>query len=212
MMKIGIVTAVDVATAKCRVQFTDQDAVQSYWLPVLHHKTGKDKSYWMPDANEHVCCLMDDNAEFGCILGAIYSDADQPPVTSQDKCHIRFEDGTWLEYDRKSHAMTAHVVGGTLEATVDVSVTITSPLIKAVASTKVQCDTPLTECTGNLVVNGGITCLGSYGGSGGKITTPGDIESTGGSLTVPGDVNAGGNVNAGGSVIDAGGNTNHHSH
>lgn len=212
MMKIGIVTSIDPATAKCRVQFPDQDGVQSYWLPVLHHKTGKDKSYWMPDTGEHVCCLMDDNAEFGVVVGAIYSDADQPPVTSQDKYHVKFEDGTWIEYDRASHTLSAHVVGGTLEATVDVSATITSPLIKAVASTKVLCDTPLTECTGNLVVNGGITCTGSYGGSGGKITTPGNIESTGGDLSIPGNANIGGNVNAGGSVTDAGGNTNHHSH
>lgn len=111
MMKIGIVTATDPATVKCRVQFPDQDAVETFWLPVLHHKTGKDKSYWMPDVNEHVCCLMDDNAEFGVIAGAIYSDADQPPVTSQDKHHVRFEDGTWIEYDRATHLLKADVQG-----------------------------------------------------------------------------------------------------
>ena len=181
-MKIGIVTAIDPVTAKCRVQFPDQDGVQSYWLPVLHHKTGRDKSYWMPDTGEHVCCLMDDNAEFGVVIGAIYSDADAPPVSSGDKYHVKFDDGTFIEYDRAAHKLTAHVVGGTLEATVDVSATVTSPLIKAVASTKVVCDTPLTECTGNLIVAGGISCTGTYGASGGKIQTPGDIQSTSGEI------------------------------
>lgn len=110
-MKIGVVTAVDSATARCRVRFADQDNVESFWLPVLHHKTGQDKGYWLPDPGEHVCCLMDDNAEFGCILGAIYSDADQPPVNSQDKYHVRFKDGTWIEYDRASHLMKVEAVG-----------------------------------------------------------------------------------------------------
>jgi phage baseplate assembly protein V len=123
-MKIGVVTSTDPSAGKCRVQFADQDAVISYWLPVLHHKTGQDKSYWMPDTGEHVCCLMDANNEFGCIAGAIYSDADQPPVTSQDKYHVRFNDGTTLEYDRASHSLTANVKGSiTLNADTDISIT-----------------------------------------------------------------------------------------
>lgn len=182
-MKIGIVTAVGPADCKVRVQFQDQDAVVSDWLPVMQKKTLKDKVYWLPDLGEHVVCMMDENQEFGVVLGAIYSDADTPPVSSQNKFHIKFEDGTFIEYDRAAHKLTAHVVGGTLDATVDVSATITSPLIKAVASTKVLCDSPLTECTGNLLVAGGISCAGTYGSTGGKIQTPGDIQSTGGEVS-----------------------------
>lgn len=122
-MKIGIVTAIDTATCKCRVQFADQDNVQSYWLPVLHHKTGQDKSYWMPDLAEHVCCLMDAHAEFGCILGALYSDVDQPPVDSPDKYHVTFKDGTWIEYDRSNHSLSANVKGSiTLLADADITI------------------------------------------------------------------------------------------
>ncbi|NJD38456.1 MAG: phage baseplate assembly protein V [Geobacter sp.] len=211
-MKIGIVTATDPATCSARVQFPAHDGMVTAPLPVMQKKSLRDKQYWMPDVGEQVVCLMDENEEFGVIAGAIYSDADAPPVGSQDKYHVRFDDGTWIEYDRASHTLAAHVVAGTLEATVDISATITSPLIRAVASSKVQCDTPLTECTGNLVVNGGITCLGSYGGSGGKIITPGDIQSTNGNLLIAHNAQIGGNVTAGGSVIDSGGNTNHHTH
>jgi phage baseplate assembly protein gpV len=77
--------------------------------------------------------------------------------------------------------ITIHVVG-TADITVDGDTTITTPNAIVHAATKVQLDTPLTECTGNLNVNGGITCLGTYGSTGGKIQTPGDIESTGGEV------------------------------
>lgn len=163
MMKIGIVTAVDVATAKCRVQFADQDNMQTYWLPVLHHKTGKDKSYWMPDLAEHVCCLMDDNAEFGCILGAIYSDADTPPVTSQDKYHVRFKDGTWIEYDRANHKLAASVQG-----TVDL-----------VATGDVTSTAPTWTHNGELVVTGNIL-------SQSNITATGNVSDAGGAKSMAG--------------------------
>lgn len=77
-----------------------------------------------------------------------------------------------------------HVYGcDQLTADVAVETTITCPLIKAIATTKVLCDTPLVECSGNLVVAGGITCSGTFGASGGKISTPGDIESSGGNVS-----------------------------
>lgn len=80
------------------------------------------------------------------------------------------------------HGSASVHVYGTATVNVDVSATVTSPLITAVASEKVQFDTPLTECTGDFVVAGGITSNGTYGTSGGKIVTPGDIESIGGEV------------------------------
>ena len=46
------------------------------------------------------------------------------------------------------------------------------------STTLVIVDSPLTQFTGNVQVAGGITSLGTYGLTGGKIQTPGDIEST----------------------------------
>jgi len=111
LLKIGIVTQLDVTKALVRVQFTDMDAVVSYWLPVLHHKTLKDKQYWMPDVNEHVVCLLDENGEEGVVLGAIYSDADTVPVHSKDKYHLEFQDGTVIEYDRKAKRLFLDLKG-----------------------------------------------------------------------------------------------------
>lgn len=172
-MKIGIVTAIDQATCKCRVKFADQDGMESFWLPVLHHKTGQDKSYWMPDLNEHVCCLLDDNAEFGCILGAIYSDADQPPVASQDKCHVKFKDGTTIEYDRAAHLLKADVKGDVeLVTTGKVTATIGGTLTADVSG-NTTLTTPLCTINGNLKVNGNITASGKVADANGTKTMDG---------------------------------------
>lgn len=76
-------------------------------------------------------------------------------------------------------------VFGTDKLTADVAVetVVTCPLIRAVAISQVILDTPLTACTGNLQVAGGLSCLGTYGESGGKIQTPGDIQSTLGNVS-----------------------------
>ncbi|BDV42447.1 baseplate protein [Geotalea uraniireducens] len=110
-MKIGIVVARDPARCVARVQFTDNDGIVSYWLPVIQPKTLRDRFYYCPDINEHVVCLLDENGEAGAILGAIYSEAATPPVTSPDKWHITFDDGTTLEYDRAAHKLAADVKG-----------------------------------------------------------------------------------------------------
>ncbi len=105
MLKFGIVTNIDEKQAKARVQFQDNDGIPSYWLPVLQAKTLKDKFYILPDIGEQVVCLMDENLEDGVILGAIYSDADTCPVISKDKCKIKFQDDTEIEYDRVEHVL-----------------------------------------------------------------------------------------------------------
>lgn len=132
-MKIGIVQEADPNTCRCRVLFDDHDGVVSYWLPVLQKKTGRDKSYWLPDPGEHVCCLMDEHAEDGCVMGAMYSDADTTPVADQDKQHTLYEDGTIIEYDRRTHTLTADVKG-------DAHVTTTgSILARAHGDADVRC-------------------------------------------------------------------------
>lgn len=123
--RTGTITQIDTARALARVKFADIDALGSYWLPVLQGKTLKDKAYWLPDINEHVVCLLDENGEEGVILGAIYSEADAPPVNSQDKRHVTFEDGTSVEYDRATHKLTVDVKGDIIvNATGDCTVTV----------------------------------------------------------------------------------------
>lgn len=168
-MKIGLVVAIDPATGRVRVQFQAQDALVSAWLPVLQQKTARDQAYWLPDLDEQVVCLMDAHEEFGVVIGAIYSARDVPPVASGDKRHVRFADGTTLEYDRAAHRLTANVKG-TLEAVVDVSARVVSPLVTLVAVTKIECETPLLNVSGNITAGGMITAAGNIQSTGGEVS------------------------------------------
>lgn len=165
MFKTGVVT--EVSTAKCaaRVQFPDNDGVVSFWLPILQHKSLKDKHYFVPDVNEHVACLLDDNGEAGVILGAIYSEADAPPVDSADKHHVTFADGTVLEYDRSLHKLTADVKG-------DIDVKATGKCIAAITGDTII-TTPNCTLNGNLKVNGNITASGEVADANGAKTMSG---------------------------------------
>ena len=103
-----------VAEAKpgfARVRFDDLDALVTSWLPVIHQKTQDDKVIWTLDIGEQVACLMDSYMEDGCIVGAIYSDIDAPPVASKDKFHVSFKDGGSFEYDRSDGSMTVTIKG-----------------------------------------------------------------------------------------------------
>ena len=103
--RVGIVQQQDAARAKVRVVFPDYDELVSWWLPVIFAKTQNDKAYWIPDVGEQVVCLMDLRDEAGAVLGAIYSNADMPPVNSADKFHLAFKDGASIDYDRAVHVL-----------------------------------------------------------------------------------------------------------
>ena len=111
MYKTGLVTNINENTARVRVTFPDLDNVLSNWIPVVYPFTNNDKAYYMPSLNEQVACIMDENLEDGCIIGSIYSDVDKVPVADDNKFHILFEDGTFLEYDKQEHILTADVQG-----------------------------------------------------------------------------------------------------
>jgi phage baseplate assembly protein V len=105
VFRVGIVVAQDVETARVRVVFPDRDQMVSWWLWVVFPKTQLDKAYWLPDINEQVLCIMDENDEDGAVLGAIYSIPDRIPIEpgTVNKWHIRWYDGTITDYDRSTH-------------------------------------------------------------------------------------------------------------
>ncbi|NLR73590.1 phage baseplate assembly protein V [Leeia aquatica] len=196
-LKIGTVSAVDARNCRVRIRLPDYENLRSAWLPVLQAKTLRDKHYHLPDIGEHVAVLLDPRGEDGVVLGAIYSSADMPPVSSGDKHHIQFDDGAEVEYDRTSHQLT--VRGGVQKVVVEAGSEI---LLKA--GSKVIIDTPDTEVTGTLLVKGRLTWQGGMTGSGGS--------GSGTTATIHGNIHVDGNIDATGSIMDAGGNSNHHSH
>lgn len=111
MLRFGIVSDINENKAQVRVKLQDADNIESYWLSVLQAKTLKDKFYSLPDEEEHVACLMDENSEEGVVIGAVYSESDLSPVNSKKKFHVKFEDSTIIEYDKEVKKLTADVKG-----------------------------------------------------------------------------------------------------
>lgn len=118
---VGHVAAVDPEKAAVRVVFPAIENLTSWWLPVVFLRTLVDQVVWLPDLGEHVVCLVDEHAEFGVVLGAIYSGTTPPPVTVRDKAHVTFKDGTIIEYDRSAHKLLVHLVAD--DADVEVTTT-----------------------------------------------------------------------------------------
>ena len=86
------------------------------------------------------------------------------------------------------------IAGGDLLVKSGTHVTVQAP--------HVTIDSPQTDVTGKLTVQGLLTYAGGMSGSGGS----------GSAATITGNVTVEGSINATGTVIDAGGNTPHHSH
>ena len=129
MFRVGKVVAVDEKTAKARVEIEDLDKVITYWLPVVVQKTQDDKFYWLPDVGELVLVgFLDYGIEQGFILGSIYNEKDNTPVADKDKFHIKFKDGTVIEYDRKNSKLYIHSVGD-IEIISDTHITLKAPRI-----------------------------------------------------------------------------------
>jgi len=118
MLKFGIVSQTDPATCRVRVQYQDNEGIESYWLAVTQRQAYGTRDYHMPEIGEQVACLIDEHNEEGVVLGGIYSAADPTPVASQDKRHVAFKDGAQFEYDVASHRATVSLPGGQVRLSV----------------------------------------------------------------------------------------------
>jgi|GEM_PF-133486 len=110
IIRIGRVSSIDEAAGTAEVLFSDRDDLVSCDFPVTVPLTCNDKFYFMPAVNERVlCALLPNDTTQGFILGSFYSEVREPPVQDKNKFHIRFEDGTVLEYDKQLHKLTVDV-------------------------------------------------------------------------------------------------------
>ncbi len=125
IIRVGRVSTINSQNATVRVFFDDKQDSVSYNLPVIVRNSMKNKDFWMPDVGEQVLCLFlpNGNAQGFC-LGSFYSDADTPPADDANKRHIRFADGTSMEYDRETHTLTIQAQGPiNISATGNINVT-----------------------------------------------------------------------------------------
>lgn len=112
IVRHGTVTSTNPSKGTVRVKLMDTDRIVSWELPVLSARTFNNKSFDLPDINEQVMCIFLPNGmEQGFVIGSVFSSADPPPVSDQNKKHYAWPDGTWLEYDRAAHKLTGNVNG-----------------------------------------------------------------------------------------------------
>ncbi|MBQ4419758.1 MAG: phage baseplate assembly protein V [Synergistaceae bacterium] len=229
-LRIGVIKEVLADKDRCIVHFSEDDDLDSCELCVLHCNSLKNRHYHLPDANEQVYVLTDENGEEGVILGAIYSEADPPPLSDTDKYYMDFEDGTALEYDRKEHKLKLKVSSsGTIEIECEGNVSVRSDrALSLTAAQKIALTAP--EIALNTAA---LTCSDPDAPSGiGSAVLKSNLDIKGqtfklnsssasltavqaalnGPLSVTGAVNVIGNISATGSIMDAGGNSNHHAH
>jgi phage baseplate assembly protein V len=172
MFKDGIVYEIDAKTARVRVIFPDLDNMVSGWLPVVMPCTLEDRFYALPVKDSLVTCLMDENFEDGRVIGAIYSEADPPPVEDENKFVKLFADGTQIEYDKNLHKLTADIKGSA-DVIAENTVTLTCPTVNIASIVNIE---------GNVSMIGNVSITGPLETTD-NITSGADVLAGGISLT-----------------------------
>lgn len=109
--QVGEVITVDPVKGTARVKMEEQDDKVSAPLFILFRGTLKNKDYGMPKVGEPVLCLFTKRSE-GFILGSYYpDDGTPPPRTDPEKRCMEFEDGSFIEYDTKTHKLHLNIDG-----------------------------------------------------------------------------------------------------
>lgn len=94
-----------------RVRFPADDDLVSPWMPILFRWTKSDQAWGLPAIGEHVACMVDEHADTGVVLGALYSEADKPAIAEPSVWGKSFEDGTRITYDKETKALSIKAQG-----------------------------------------------------------------------------------------------------
>ncbi|EKN3489571.1 phage baseplate assembly protein V [Yersinia enterocolitica] len=177
IIRIGIVSDIDLTNRLCRVRIGN---LETDWLNWLTLRAGRVRFWSAPSQGEQVMVLsIGGELTTGFVLPAIFSDANSAPSQSADAMVITFPDGARFEYEPE----TSHLaVTGIATAVIDASdsVTVTAPNITCTASVKITLNTPEVECTHNLTtatldVKKGGTMGGDITHSGGQFSSNGVV-------------------------------------
>lgn len=188
--QLGKVSAYDPDNYCCKVEILPSGR-ETGWLPVSSQWIGNQWGIFAPPSLGDIVKVhyQEGDIDSGVVAGRLYNDTHRPVHCESGVFYLIHKSGSALKFnndgsvDLITNSDLRVQVGG--DCTVDVTgdTTITSPHITL--------DTPITECKGNVVVSGGISSLGTYGTSGGKISTPGNVEAGGdvkdGTRTMAGD-------------------------
>jgi phage baseplate assembly protein V len=157
----GLVHEIDPDTHRIKAILPDWDDMVTHWLDIPEKGTQDDKVINTIDKGAQVALLLTAGATEGVVLGFIYSEEDEPPVTSGDRWHRTFKDGTVLEYDRAAHKLTVDAKGEIeIEATGPVKIkglqdlTIEALTVNVKAQTLAKIEAPVIELKAPVVKTG----------------------------------------------------------
>jgi len=210
MLKFGLISSIDIPNGLARVKFTDDDFVSAP-LKMGVSRSGKDKVSFPYNVNEHVCCLMDDNLEYGVIVCAIYDEGNLPHEDAIDNIlSINFGDNSSILYNRNSHTLKVDIkgsvnvdcYGATVKSTGDIKAECVSAEIKAttkvdIESIAVNIKATNTNVDGILNVAGaanviGVVSMGGMAGIGGAPIPGSTAEINVAKVTATDDITAAG--------------------
>ncbi|RKU01959.1 phage baseplate assembly protein V [Burkholderia sp. Nafp2/4-1b] len=160
VVRKGAILAVDHAASRCRVTVgaTDDDGLQTDWIPWLVPAAGTTREWLPPTEGEQVVLLapMGDLAQ-AVVLRGLYSDAAPAPDRAATTHTRVYADGARLRYDHDAHALTAELpAGGTVRIVSPGSITIDTQHA-TIQAQMVTLDADETICTGALQVKGALT-------------------------------------------------------
>ncbi|AYW93421.1 phage baseplate assembly protein V [Yersinia pseudotuberculosis] len=177
IIRIGIVSDVDLANGLCRVKMGN---LETDWLNWLTLRAGRVRFWSAPSLGEQVMVIsIGGELTTGFVLPAVFSDANPAPSQSADAIVITFPDGARFEYEPEtSHLAVTGIATAVIEA--GESIHATAPNMTCTASVKITLDTPEVECTNNLTtatlnVKSGGQMSGDIRHSGGQFSSNGVI-------------------------------------
>lgn len=133
LIRIGTVTAVDLAAARCRVRYgdpDDDDPGESPMIRWLTPRAGQTRVWSPPSVGEQVILLSPDGQIGGAVaLCGLVQNA-FPPLGSTLAEAIEFADGARLTYDPEASALTAILpAGATAEIEAPGGITLRGPVM-----------------------------------------------------------------------------------
>lgn len=168
IIRIGTITEVDHAAARCRVQL---GGIESNWLAWSAQRAGNTQTWSPPTVGEQVLVFSPSGEPAnGIVMTGIYQAAHNAPSQNPDNHVAHYPDGAVVSYNHVTGALVAQG--------------IKTGLIQA--ATSVTLDTPYTHITGQLEVDKLITyhngMTGEAGTHGGAVTITGNLIHNGGTL------------------------------
>lgn len=173
VVRVGRIVELDEAAARVKVT---TGGLTTAWLPWGAARAGTTRSTSMPSVGEQVVLFSPFGDTAQAVVGfSLYQDDHPAASASKDKDATIYPDGSVVEYDSASNTLTVTVAGSG-------NVVINCKVATVNAETSVTLNTPETNCTGNLVVDGAITYGQGMTGTGGAVIN-GDFAAQGGAFT-----------------------------